>query len=504
MAPAFQEAGAAPAFAGDAELCRRLYADVLGVYPTQSEIEADCVGRSADEIVDELQTRDRYLLVSERHWQSRLRTSDVITDWRYLQGLYELVRLLHTGDLDYESFGVQVLAHPGFNLSVFQPEERARLAFSVFLGRVASDAEAVDIGSLFRAWIPAFGEDPDVAYLPRTRAQIFPFLCDPVSSCTAELLGGASLEFPATGGFQILEYEDLDEDFLAALNTPGELITRQPFYWEAAADEILDRYLDWHDGGRVPRTPGHQHPAVREALAQFLRETGDYPAAEKLVLTSWMYRQTNQVPSVEGVDQPVVLTGPLKAASAEVWFDSALNAVPPVFPRAAADPRYGDGFPYFLIYQAINDGTVTVEQASADFQLLHDLRDDRLPLHSPNGYLEPDYRYLFLVRGIGGAPGFDAERQRPEGLSYAFQQEALAELVCQPEVGTGATPTGELDVEGVLNHQMRLFFGRAPTPDEVTDLEAAAEACEDEDCTPAGRVRSLCVALLGASEMLFY
>lgn len=497
---AFLEVRHVPERASDAELCRRLFADLVGRYPTLDEVDADCVGRDVDEIARELQGREEYLVVSERHWRDRFRTTDVTVSWRYLKGLYALVDALHRGELGYEDFAMEALAHPGFLLTEVAADDRARRAFEVFLGRSATDAEAVDIGNLFRPWVPEVAPDPDFPYMFSIEARLYPFLCEPIASCEAELLGGAKLDFPGTPSFEVIRYEALSDAQRDVLKEPGRLFVRQPFFFEAAADEILDRLLDWDDGARVARTPGTLFPDVREAVARYLRDTGDVPGAERLVLTSWLYTQSAEM---EGADPeaPVFTSGPVKPALAEVWLDSALRFSAPF---SGHDPRYSDGFPYFLIYDALGQGTITLEQAEEDFQRLNDMREDRMPLWMNEGYLQPDYRYTFLVRLIGGAPGFDSERQEATGLAFAFQQESLAELVCLPEIAAGAIPEGDLDVGGVMRHQMRALFAREPTAEEVEAFEVAAEACEGASCTPLGRVNAICVALLGSAEMLFY
>lgn len=75
-----------------------------------------------------------------------------------------------------------------------------RRAFCAFLGREATVAEAVDLAALFCPWIPELVADPDFPSMPMVAARVAPFVCEPISSCEAELLGGARLEFPPVAG----------------------------------------------------------------------------------------------------------------------------------------------------------------------------------------------------------------------------------------------------------------------------------------------------------------
>src|SRR5262245_56193755 len=60
-----------PQEAPRAEICRRMFADLIGRFPTKDEIASDCEGRSIEAIAEDLQSRPEYLLVSERHWRDR-------------------------------------------------------------------------------------------------------------------------------------------------------------------------------------------------------------------------------------------------------------------------------------------------------------------------------------------------------------------------------------------------------------------------------------------------
>ena len=505
LAPLFEKDGIDPVPAPNAEICRRLAGDLLGRFVTADEVEDECEGRSVGEIARRFQARDEYLLHSERHWRDRLDTNDVEVDWRYLKDVYDRVDSLHRGDLRYEDFVLEVSAHPGFMMGMFEPAEKAALAIRAFLGREATEAEAADLASLYRAWLPAQMPDPDFGYTYRIGARILPFLCEPLTSCTSELMGGGLLDMSS---FDPMDpdgvlYEDLTSEQLSAVQEPGRVLVRQPALWEAAADEILNRLLGWSDGGRFPREPGIILPEVREVVADYLRETGDYPGAERLVITSWLYRQKAEVADDGFGDDPyapvppIYQHGPVKPALAETWLNST-KAITLDF--GTCDPRYSDGFPYFLILDAANQGTITQQQALEDVRTLYEMMEDRRPFNEQEGI--PDFTYGFIARLIGGCPGFTNTRQPQTGLSYAFTQESLSELLCQPGVAAGLGE--DTEVEDILRTQMRLTLGRNPTAEETDEFVAASETCVGTECAPAALRNSVCVGLLGSMPMIFY
>lgn len=502
--PVFYLAEHTPQPEATATLCRRMYADLIGRYPSKAEVDATCEGKTPGQIVDTLMAEPGYLLIAERHWRDRLDTSDATVDWRYLKSLYEVVNQLHTGQLGYADFAIEVLSHPGFMLSEVFAEDRARAAFSAFMGRNASDAEAIDLAGLVRFWIPQAESDPDFDYIFRQGAFVLPYLCEPLFQCKATLFGGGEVNL--NGSVQdFLPYETLLSWQKKEIGELGRLFVRQPMFWEAAADDILNRYLGWSDGGRFPREPGIVLPQLRDRLATMLKETGDYRGAEKLVLTSWLYTQRANVEATQ--DDPVYLSGPIKAASAEVWLDSALEIA---FPLGTCDTRYPDAVAYTQIQAALTMTSTTMpdfQMIASEFMRLHALQESRLRVRFDETIQAeiPDFQYLSVARLLGGCPGFQAGRGAPIGMSYAYTQESFAELLCQPEVALGAVaPTRTLP--GIVAHQMERLFSKSPTEEDVADFEAALTECQQGPaCTSfEGMTNSVCVALLGSAQMLFY
>ncbi len=508
MEKKFADEGIVPQEASREELCHRLSADLLGHYLAADEAAAVC-GGSASEIVSRMQARPEYLRVSERVWRDRMDTSDINVDWRYLKDLYAEVDRLHQGKSSYKDFAIVVMSHPGFIESAVQPEDKVKIVYKAFLGRSPTATEAADLSALYRPWIPAAVPDPDFPYVYSVIVKILPALCDPLTTCTTTALGGGQLDLSgfADPQYQGIPYEDLTEAQLSAIREPGRVFTAQSFFWEAGADEILNRYLGWSDGGRFPREPGIVLPEVREALAQYLEKSNSYRDAERVVLSSWLYRQSAVVEDDGLGDDPtapvpkVYAHGPVKPADAEVWLDSTAALT---LPLGACDARYSDGFSYFLILQAIQNGMVSNAQGYTDIRTLYDLREDQMPWDETQKL--PDFTYTSVARILGGCPGFQSQRQPAAGLSYAFTQEAIAELICTPGTAQHLAPPGVASptLDQVLTHQMRITFGRDPLDSEKAAFATAKNGCSGADCTGAGLQNAVCVGLLGSAEMVFY
>lgn len=507
---AFERAGVIFRPAGELELCRRLMGDLVGKLPTAEEFAANCSGKSAEEIIRTLQASDRYLLVAERWWRDRMSTTDILTDWRYLKDLYLLVDQLHAGTLTYRDFAIEALAHPGFISQDFSAEDIARRSFRTFLGRPATDAEAVDLAGLFRPWLASYATDPDFPEIQTVFTFIAPEYCSSLTRCRTDLFGGAELDIPARIFVPYIYWQDLDPFQLDALRVVGRLFVEQPIFWEAAADALLSRYLGWSDGGRFPREPGIILPELRVALADYLQRTGDLPGAERLLLTSRLYLQSAIVePDGFGDDPhapqlPVFAYGPVKAANAETWLDSV---APLTFGgMGTCDPRYPEFYSMILLYDAFDRGAITSTAALGDSLLrLYQLQEGKYPMvEGENGYYEPSGYYNYYARQLGGCPGFGAVRGEATGLAFGFAQESFAELACL--YADFATPPGVLEpsLAQIVDHQMKTVYGRSATVEEQAIFQSARNNCVGEECSSNRTVSSVCTALVGSAEMLFY
>jgi hypothetical protein len=509
MEARFLAEGITPVEASKPELCRRLAADLLGRFLTSAEQPSMCAG-SANDIVTRFQNRPEYLHVGQRAWRDRFNSSDVNVDWRYLKDLYEQVDKMQKGQLKYKDFAILAMSHPGFVMNYIQPEDKVKAVFKAFLGRSPTASESSDIASLYRPWLPSQEPDPDFPYIYRTPALILAALCDPLTTCTANMFGGGQLDLSGfvDPTYQGLKYEDLTAAQIEAIREPGRVLTAQPFFWEAGADAILNRYLAWSDGGRFPREPGIVLPEVREALAEYLKSSDNYPAAERVLLTSWLYRQAAQVADDGQGNDPaapvpaVYAHGPVKPGDAEVWLDSTAALT---LPLGTCDARYSDGFAYFLIMNAsmVTPPLITSAQAYADVKKLYTMRGDQEAFDDANNY--PDFTYLYVARLIGGCPGFQSQRQGQTGLSFAFTQESISELLCDNNTAQNLKPTvSGPTLDDILVHQMRLTYGRDPSAQDKADFATAKATCTGADCTESGMENAVCVGLLGSAEMVFY
>ncbi len=531
--------GITPHLAARDELCRRAGFDLVG-RPLRSDELAACNGAATfDDALLALQGSDDYLVQSQRHWADRIQTDDVIVDFRATVELYDLVDDLHKGELAYNVFVVELLRQSGLINAEFTGRERVRRVFRTLLLRKPNEGEELALAPLWRPWLIDFGGamDPEIP-IPRNRGYVMAGFCEPLAQCSTTLWGGAAVDLSGTdpnAAFvpQYLDELDRDGAFYAALSAPGELFAAQPETYEAEADAILDRFLDWDEGEREIRTPGQLFPNVRAAIAAGLRDDGDVPAAERLVLTSLLYTQTSNV-TEDGVvvdgedgDRPHPLSaGPTKPILAEAWVSSLQNTTS--YDYGICDPRFSDGFPYSLLYQAYTDGVVdpltgevirTLSGAEYNtlMQALFAARHDRGRIQQQGAEIADDgsdlffydYGFTFVARQLGGCPGFAQPRTRPAGVAYASVQDAMGETLCIPDLLDRAIPAGRPNVDDVVNGVFQALLQRNASAEEVADVKEGS-GCDvltagtgDGDCDARALASRLCVGVAGTSEMLF-
>jgi hypothetical protein len=295
--------------------------------------------------------------------------------------------------------------------------------------------------------------------------------------------------------------------------------SERPEIYEAEADAILDRFLDWDEGERDIRTPGQLFPAARAVVADLLRATGDVPAAERLVMTSLFYVQTSDVDSdgvvVDGDDanRPHPLSsGPSHPIIAEAWIATMQTTTS--YDYGTCDPRFADGFSYSNLYQAYADGVATGAEYNAAMERLHAARRDRGRIQQTGAEIAADgtdlyfydYGYTFVARTLGGCPGFAQKRTRPAGVAFASVQDSMAEALCVPELLDRATPIGSPSVDEVTDRVFTAILQRPASADERAEIRAGS-GCDvvsaDGDCSAGALASRLCVSLAGTSEMLF-
>lgn len=501
------EAGLEPVLADRHELCRRLGADLLGRFPSADEVGELCPKeRSAGEIAALMQGRDEYLVTSIRHWRDRLGTSDVRLNHAFLTPAYELVAALHRDELGYGEFATEILAGPALTASHDDPVNRAHAVHRVFLGGVATEAAALDLSRLTRIWDRRDGDffSFSGAVMPTFEPWLVPGRCQ-FGACETRSTPGGSIDFPDPGAFPFngIKYVNLSEEQRMSLHGLGKFVVAQNLFYEAAADEILDRLLSWSDGGLTPRRPGRLLPRVRQLVASHLRETGSYASAERLVIDSLLYRQTNDLVRIaeagETTDRPIWATGPLRHAPAEVVINTVRGTS---LADGTCDPRFADDTPYEQHQEALTGASITAyNQFITDFHAAQGnwqgLIEGEIELvdGSMASGLVLDHSYRDLARLFGGCPGDASARlTNLDGLTYAFGQEVAASLLCDDfaaQLGADATP---------IDTTAHRLLGRTPTETERTILTETA--CGD--CSATELSHGFCTALLGSDLVLFY
>lgn len=522
LAPTFGRLGLEPRPAAPAELCVRLGFDVVGRPLTQNE-GASCEAAAGDGDVDAavraLQGSDDAVLLGERHFADRLGSSDVIVDFRATVDLFDRVDALHRGELAYGDFVVELLKHPALLTNDFSLFERVDRVFRTVLFRAPNEAERLALAPLWRPWLADFeGVDPDFP-IRRLHGYVVPGFCSPVAACSTSMWGGATLNFPSVSAdeaFTPIYVQDHTGPIADALEAPGLLFAAQPAVYEAYAEHLLNRYVDWDEGGRDIRTPGHLFPQVRAAVAEHLRATGDVPSTERLVLTSVLYMQTAIVDDDDDINEDAddaspLAVGPTKAITAEAWINTLQTLTS--FDFGTCDPRFSDGFSYSLLYEAYVDGTLDAAAYNNAVQQMHALRRDRGRIQA-NGEVDADgtellgydYGYTFVARQLGGCPGFGSPRKRPAGLAFALVQDAFAESLCVPELMSEVVPLGRPSLDDIATAMVLALYQR-PADAEELDAMRAFSGCDtvavEGDCAPLNFASRLCVGLSTSAEMLF-
>ncbi len=524
LCPTFEAAGYEPIAASDTELCTRLSVDMVGLRPSAAWIQDRCAGRSPYDVVVSLQHTKEYRETQRRRWADRFQYNDSMVDVKSIHDLDELVDRLYSEEMSYPEFAEVALAHPGFVgrfIGYGQPDAVADAAFRAFLGRPATAPERLDVGNLWRPWsnqnvVVEDGGPPPNAAASRAGAdacpsdggpscgyygygpvpQIDPLACEAgVHSCRSELLGSASVDFPAGSRTTPLAPDQLTVADWVALRTPGRLFTRQPMFWEAQVDEVLKRYLGYDLGQR--------RPEARLALIHWFQSTnGDLVRLERAVLVSWAYRQTAMDlpgrPRPESLMHDPIAYGPTKLMIPETWLAS-MGQVTGV-PAGNCDWRYPN------LPEWYTPGYDTKLDA-----LLSDVRFPKLA----DGRPDPAFRNR--AASMGGCPGvidygsFTATtRNTNMGLLTAVaQEEAVVErcfLDAAPALvpeGLSPAATGRDATIRVVEHAFRNTLGASPSSEDLAQTVFEVEA-DCPQCTAETMARDLCAGLSGGVEFIFY
>lgn len=502
----FEAAGYEPIEAAPQELCTRLFVDLVGVRPSKAQIDEKCAGRSIVEVVRNFQHTESYRQTQRRRWADRFQYSDYTVDVASIRRLDKMVDDLYRNRIGYEEFAEIALTHPGFVgrfIGYGQPDLVADAAFEAFLGRSATTPERIDLANLWKAWAGGGffpGEDGPALVGDETGDDVFfgygaepmvdPFACEAgVRSCASTLLGDASVEFPRNGRESYILASDLTDADWHALRAPGRLLTSLPMFWEAQVDDVLMRYLGY-DLGKI-------RPEARQRLVQYFRATGgDLRKLERVVLTSWAYRQpATELPErPSGVKFQPFAYGPTKPMIAETFLRS-------VGAFAGEDAGNCD-----WRYPNLPDWYYPGDEA------LDKALDDVYP-RLDDGNIDGWFREMAVQ--MGGCPGtmdfntyMPRERSNHVGLMTAVAQEEAVIEMCFMRDARALVPDGfplqtsEAAIRGTVRNVLNRSVGGA-TDAEVEAIVAASLA-DCPRCTSEAVARDLCAGIASGAEFLFY
>jgi hypothetical protein len=473
--------------ASEAELCRRMSLDLVGVIPTPEEVASRCAGKSPTEMAAAFLAAPEFVARETAVWIQRLGEDGALVWGGYLVAADALIAKLALGEVGYDEFVARIIAHPtiaiarnpvGFSNA---PDTEARdevaiRVFRTFLGRAPHGDEALDYGRLFRPWrksgYPFF----------HWHALLDPSRCvDPVLgtwTCTSERLGTrVTIELPDA---EAALYEDLGEAVPEAiqreLEKPGRLLAGRAELWDQAADASLTRLLGWWRSSASE--PDTDLPEVRAALAAWFRArpTRDIRELYATILSSLVYT-TAAAPADPG-ERPPWAMGPSKAMSPEQWLDSVVRMTGVEI--GWCDPH-------------------TDERPGATFFYPAEYVDPRAI---------PGSFYYGAATEMGGCAGGRA-RPREPGLRALTAHDKVADRACasSPPVPDGFDPAaltpGTLDP--LVDHQFERLLTRAPTDAERTAIGEIASACAaDPDCRIDAFAGQLCGALIRSAAFLYH
>jgi hypothetical protein len=489
-----------PLTAGTDELCTRLSVDMLGRKPTPEE-KSQCAQLDPADVVVAYQSLDTYRKAQRRRWADRFSYADGAVDPLAIKELDALVDRLYRGEKKYSEFAIEALAHPAFvgrNLAFGLPEEVARAAFRLFLGRVATRPEAQDLAPLWSAWIPGGAyRGIDVTGFPYGPIPyVDPAACEKgVRSCASTLVGRATVELEPNGRSGPIPTSALTDADWMQLRAPGRLITSLDIFWEAQVDEVLMHYLGYDLGAL--------RPGVRDLLVGEFREHGSIVELERSVLTSVAYLQTAVVDPARQVPEQIrnlpLAHGPSKLMTPEAWLHSLGTAIG--YNVGDCDFRYPQ-LPSAMLIDPYTGREIDLSEL-----------DDFWPRKS-DGSVDTSFRDLAL--SMGGCPGsFDpftftiTTRSSHLGLIAAVGQEEAALSLCIDSPATGLIP-GNVDRAdasadaraAAVKHVLTRMFGGA-SDDDVAEAVAAANAgCAG--CSAEQVARQLCSGVSAGVEYIFH
>lgn len=512
MCPVTWGAGLATRPVDRNEACRRLYADLVGRFPSVDELGSVCQAATWGQTVSTLLATEEFVRVQQRRWADELLYNNRAVNFERAYDMDELVGKTFEGRIAYDAFAAVTSAHPVIMRRLDTPGDRAEFMFELFLGRPPYEGERSDIARLYQLWSNGYFDHPHVGRLPDSYIQ---FSCvdddgnpDPstIGECTSVLWGHHELTLRPD--IKRLTKEGEQEGQLwsgkllprewEALQLPGRLIASEPAFWEFVVEQTLTRYLGYD--------LAIDAPAVRHELVRYLLEyQGDIRALHYAIATSFAYLQSSK-----GGDESARrwTYGPYKQIQVEGWIDS-------IKATTGADlARCDHRLPHPEDYLEPDEEDDGYSQGLSGWALAL-IRNSRWVV---DGELEVEDDYRNLARTLGGCPSNEVGGRFTtiSVLNTAVQESFVAE-VCGigdtdgvdldrllPSGMNGDTVLDNATADSILTHQQGLFLGRSPDEEELEEARAAASQCNPAPCTAGSFARPVCFALLSSSEMLFY
>lgn len=511
VCPSMWGAGLASTPIDRPEACRRLFVDMVGRFPSPSEVNTTCNRTSWGETVKELLATDEFLLVNQRRWADKLLYNNRTVNLERAYDMDDLVGKAYSGQVAWDLFASVTAAHPILTRRHDTDGDRADATFKLFMGRPPYASERSDLGRLFAHWTNGYFDHPHIGRVPDAFIQ-YPCVTengapDPESEgqCTSIKWGHNQIIMAPD-----LRAEDQGEQegtmwsgYLTAeewqeLQLPGRLLTEQTAFWEFAVDEAMEQYFGYDLGTVVPE--------VRHEMVEYLLQyNGDIRSVHFAIATSIPYLQSTQALNPESYPWTY---GPLKQIQVEPWLDSIQRTTG--LQMGDCDHRISNPEDYLE-----NDDNAEFEFGGWAFAMVKNSRwviDDERQLVTG---------YRNLARTLGGCPANEVGGRFTtiSILNTALQEGMMVDL-CDPGVaGTddqipteallpegmaGNTALSDEVAEQIVARQTRLFLSREPNQEELDEARLAAAACTPAPCDAESFARPVCFAVLSSAEMLFY
>lgn len=485
------------------QACRKLFADMIGRFPTPSEVNGICNNEDWGETVKALMDTDEFVLLQQRRWADLLLYSNRIVNVERIYDADDLVRKAYQGYIGWDLFASVAASHPVLTRRHATPGDRAEAAFRLFLHRPPYESERSDMGRLYSVWSMGYRDHSHLGRVPDAYLNYDCIAGDNGNpegdTCTSVLWGYNKIDLAPDDrreknndqeGLMWAGYMTADE--WEAVQLPGRIMAQQTIFWEAAVDDVLMQYLGYDLGTSVQ--------AVRHELVNYLIENeADIRSVHYAVATSLPYLQSAQG---SGDSNYRWTYGPLKQIEPEGWLDSIKRTTG--VKLGSCDHRIASPEDFLDEDMGANGWT---------FALVNESRwvidQDR--------ELVVDYRSL--AQTLGGCPTNEISgRFTTVSILNTAVQEAFVAEVCDPAMQGGGVDASLLLPDGldrnaalttaiaqdIVARQTRLFFGREPSEYEMEQVEGYADACTPKPCTAESFARPTCFALLSSAENLFY